>query len=96
MSLVTKNLISLYSFHLIYVKKVQKIHKKQLAFHDSYLPLIEVSASSQPEPRSMKWESSGELAQRDLSELVTRLLDVESSNNSDELTRLSSKYDGES
>jgi len=45
-----------------------------------------VSASSQPEPRSMKWESSGELAQRDLSELVTRLLDVESSNNSDELT----------
>ena len=44
-----------------------------------------MSASSQPEPRSMKWESSGELAQRDLSELVTRLLDVESSNNSDEL-----------
>ena len=55
-----------------------------------------MSASSQPEPRAMKWESSGELAQRDLSELVTRLLDVESSNNSDELTRLSSKYDGES
>ena len=55
-----------------------------------------MSASSKPEPRSMKWESSGELAQRDLSELVTRLLDVESSNNSDELTRLSNKYDGES
>jgi len=54
-----------------------------------------VSASSQSEPRSMKWESSGELAQRDLSELVNRLLDVESSNNSDELTRLSSKYDEE-
>ena len=52
-----------------------------------------MSASSHPEPRSMKWESSGELAQRDLSELVTRLLDVESSNNSDELTRLGSKYD---
>ena len=56
---------------------------------------IEVSASSQSEPRSMKWESSGELAQRDLSELVNRLLDVESSNNSDELTRLSSKYNEE-
>ena len=55
----------------------------------------EVSASSQPESRSLKWESSGELAQRDLSELVTRLLDVESSNNSDELTRLGSKYDDE-
>jgi len=61
-----------------------------------FLLVIEVSASSQPEPRSMKWESSGELAQRDLSELVNRLLDVESSNNSDELTRLSSKYDEES
>ena len=55
-----------------------------------------MSAASQPEPRSMKWESSGELAQRDLSELVTSLLDVESSNNSDELTRLGSKYDEES
>ena len=55
-----------------------------------------MSASSQPEPRSMKWESSGELAQRDLSELVTRLLDVESSNNTDELTRLGSKYNEES
>ena len=55
-----------------------------------------MSASSQPEPRSMKWESSGELAQRDLSELVTRLLDVESSNNSDELTRLGNKYDEDS
>jgi len=44
----------------------------------------------------MKWESSGELAQRDLSELVTRLLDVETSNNSDELTRLGSKYDEQS
>ena len=47
-------------------------------------------------PNSMKWESSGELAQRDLSELVTRLLDVESSNNTDELTRLGSKYDEDS
>ena len=55
-----------------------------------------MSASSQPEPRSMKWESSGELAQRDLSELVTRLLDVELGNNSDELTRLGSKYNEES
>ena len=96
MSKITKKRISLYFFHLIYVKKSQKIYKQQLAFHDSYLLRLEVSASSQPEPRSMKWESSGELAQRDLSELVTRLLDVESSNNSDELTRLSSKYDGES
>ena len=74
----------------------QKTHEQQLAFRDSYFIILEVSASSQPEPRSMKWESSGELAQRDLSELVTRLLDVESSNNSDELTRLGSKYEEKS
>ncbi len=52
-----------------------------------------VSAPSQPEPRSMKWETNGELAQRDLSELVNRLLDVESQSNSNELSRLGMKYD---
>ena len=55
--------------------------------------IFKVTASSKPEPRSMKWESNGELAQRDLSELVNRLLDVESTNNSDELARLGTKYD---
>ena len=54
---------------------------------------IQVSASSQPEPRSMKWESNGELAQRDLSELVTRLLNVESQSHSNELSRLGMKYE---
>ena len=54
---------------------------------------LHVSASSQPEPRSMKWESNGELAQRDLSELVNRLLDVESQTHSNELTRLGMKYE---
>tara|TARA_Y100001968_G_scaffold118641_1_gene108096 strand:+ start:1628 stop:1762 length:135 start_codon:yes stop_codon:yes gene_type:complete len=43
----------------------------------------------------MKWESTGELAQRDLSELVNRLLDVESTSYSDELSRLGTKYDQE-
>ncbi len=43
----------------------------------------------------MKWESNGELAHRDLSELVSRLLDVESTNNSDELSRLGTKYEEE-
>ena len=54
---------------------------------------IKVSGRSQSEPRSLKWESTGELAQRDLSELVNRLLDVESDNNGCELSRLSTKYD---
>ena len=51
--------------------------------------------SSQSEPRSLKWESTGELAQRDLSELVNRLVDIESENNGCELSRLSTKFDQE-
>ena len=47
---------------------------------------------SPTEPRAMKWESNGELAQRDLSELVNRLLDVESQNHTNELSRLGNKY----
>ncbi len=54
-----------------------------------------MTAPSNPEPRTMKWESNGELAQRDLSELVTRLLDVESSNHGNELSRLGAKYNVE-
>ncbi|WP_320675495.1 hypothetical protein [Prochlorococcus sp. MIT 1341] len=53
------------------------------------LPLPDYSPT---EPRSMKWESNGELAHRDLSELVNRLLDVESQNHSNELSRLGNKY----
>tara|TARA_B100001250_G_C19606980_1_gene703195 strand:+ start:233 stop:367 length:135 start_codon:yes stop_codon:yes gene_type:complete len=43
----------------------------------------------------MKWESNGELAQRDLNELVSRLLDVESAPHGNELSRLGSKYEKE-
>ncbi len=55
--------------------------------------LKKLSASSSPRPSSMKWETNGELAQRDLSELVRRLLDVESTNHGDELSRLGNKCD---
>ena len=41
----------------------------------------------------MKWESNGELAQRDLSELVNKLLDVESQSNGNELSWLGKKCD---
>ncbi len=44
-----------------------------------------------PNPRSMKWETNGELASRDLSKLVNRLLNVESTDHSDELSRLGAK-----
>ena len=41
--------------------------------------------------RSLKWESNGELAQKDLSELIERLKNVESELTSSELSRLGSK-----
>ena len=40
---------------------------------------------------SMKWEQNGELAQKDLYELIERLKNVESENTSSELTRLGTK-----
>ena len=40
---------------------------------------------------SLKWEQNGELAQKDLSELIERLKNVESERTSTELSRLSTK-----
>ena len=41
--------------------------------------------------RSLKWEQNGELAHKDLSELIERLKNVESADTSSELSRLGSK-----
>ena len=41
--------------------------------------------------RSLKWESNGELAQKDLSELIERLKNVEGDDTSSELSRLGTK-----
>ena len=41
--------------------------------------------------RSLKWEPNGELAQKDLSELIERLKNVESEDTSSELSRLGAK-----
>ena len=41
--------------------------------------------------RSLKWEQNGELAQRDLYDLIERLKNVESENTSSELSRLGTK-----
>ena len=40
---------------------------------------------------SLKWERNGELAQKDLSELIDRLKNVESEHTSFELSRLGTK-----
>ena len=41
--------------------------------------------------RSLKWEQNGELAHKDLSELIERLKNVESEHASSELSRLEAK-----
>ena len=41
--------------------------------------------------RSLKWEPNGELAQKDLSELIERLKNVEGEDTYSELSRLSTK-----
>ena len=40
---------------------------------------------------SLKWEKNGELAHKDLSELIERLKNVESEHTSSELSRLGTK-----
>ena len=41
--------------------------------------------------RSLKWQQNGELAHKDLSELIERLKNVESEHASSELSRLGTK-----
>ena len=41
--------------------------------------------------RSLKWDPNGELAHKDLSELIERLKNVEGEDTSSELSRLGSK-----
>ena len=41
--------------------------------------------------RSLKWEQNGELARKDLSDLIEKLKNVESKNTSSELSRLGTK-----
>ena len=41
--------------------------------------------------RTLKWEQNGELAQKDLSELIERLKNVENEYTSSELSRLGTK-----
>tara|TARA_B100000212_G_scaffold318051_1_gene274151 strand:+ start:1316 stop:1483 length:168 start_codon:yes stop_codon:yes gene_type:complete len=44
-------------------------------------------------PRSLKWEQNGQLAPKDLSDLIDRLKNVENEDNSSELSRLSTNFD---
>ena len=46
---------------------------------------------SENSSRSLKWEQNGELAHKDLSELIERLKNVENESASSELSRLGTK-----
>ena len=52
---------------------------------------MKMKENSNQNSRSLKWEPNGELAQKDLSELIERLKNVESEDASSELSRLSAK-----
>jgi len=47
--------------------------------------------NSNQNSRSLKWEPNGELAKKDLFELIERLKNVECDDNSSELSRLGTK-----
>ena len=47
--------------------------------------------NSKQTPRIMKWEQNGELAHKDLTDLIDRLKNVENEGNSSELSRLGTK-----
>ena len=47
--------------------------------------------NSENSSRSLKWEENGELAHKDLSELIERLKNVENEHASSELSRLGTK-----
>ena len=47
---------------------------------------------SSNDSRSLKWEQNGELAHKDLSELIEKLKNVESEHASSELSRLGTKF----
>ena len=50
-----------------------------------------MTEKSENNPRALKWERNGELAHKDLSELIERLKNVESEHTSSELSRLGAK-----
>ena len=49
--------------------------------------------NSNNDSRSLKWERNGELAKKDLTELIEKLINVENEDNSTELSRLGTKSD---
>ena len=68
---------------------------KILFFHFIFLlPINEkMKEELKQSTRSLKWEQNGQLAHKDLSDLIDRLKNVENECNSSELSRLSNNSD---
>ena len=82
--------ISSYFFNLISETFNQKIF---FSFYIHNTLVLKMEKDLKQNPRSMKWEQNGELASKDLSDLIDRLKIVENECNSSELSRLSTKSD---
>ena len=82
--------ISSYFFNLISETFNQKIF---FSFYIHNTLVVKMEKDLKQNPRSMKWEQNGELASKDLSDLIDRLKNVENECNSSELSRLSTKSD---
>ena len=67
--------MQIFTFFVLYSYYLNKIMKEKIDSHS----------------RSLKWEQNGELAHKDLSELIERLKNVESEHTSSELSRLGTK-----
>ena len=69
---------------------------EQILFFSFYI-LITINLKMKEElkqsTRSLKWEQNGQLAHKDLSDLIDRLKNVENECNSSELSRLSNNSD---
>ena len=82
--------ISSYFFNLIH-ETIDQI----LIFSFYILNTISVKMKEElkQSTRSLKWEQNGQLAHKDLSDLIDRLKNVENECNSSELSRLSNNSD---
>ena len=82
--------ISSQFFNLISETFNQKIF---FSFYIHNTLVVKMEKDLKQNPRSMKWERNGELASKDLSDLIDRLKNFENECNSTELSRLSTKSD---
>ena len=82
--------ISSYFFNLINEIIHQILNFSFYILNTAFLKMKEELKQS---TRSLKWEQNGQLAHKDLSDLIDRLKNVENECNSSELSRLSNNSD---